>query len=279
MNGFVAAAVLLAACAHATWNAIVKTGGQKRYSTVMVSAAAGAIAALTLPFIRQPDAASWPYLLSSVVLQLAYYTLLSAAYERGDMSHAYPLMRGTAPLLVALLSGLLIGEAVTPARWLGIGCICGGVLGLALHRGSSPGERAATRLALANAVVIAGYTLVDGLGVRRSGSALAYTLWIFLLTAGCQTAWMLWHWARPFLIYVRRHWPSALAGGLGTLFSYSVALWAMTRAPVALVAALRETSILFGTLISVLVLRERITPQRLAATGLIAAGALALRLA
>ncbi|HTY51503.1 MAG TPA: DMT family transporter [Steroidobacteraceae bacterium] len=278
MNGFVIAAVLLAACAHATWNTIVKTGGHKRFSTVMVSAAAGIIAALVLPFIRQPDAASQPFFLSSVVLQLGYYALLSAAYERGDMSHAYPLMRGTAPLLVAIVSGVFIGETVTPAHWLGIGCICGGVLGLALHRGSAPGERTATKLSLANACLIAGYTLIDGLGVRRSGAPLAYTLWIFLLTAGCQTGWQLLHEGRPFVRYLRRHWAAALVGGVGTLASYSVALWAMTRAPVALVAALRETSILFATLISVLILKERVTPQRLAATGLIAAGALALRL-
>ena len=280
MTGYVAAAVLFAALMNATWNAIVKSGGRKIHAILMVSGAAGAISAVLLPFLRQPDPASWRFFLISVVFQLGYYALLSAAYETGDMSHAFPLMRGTVPLLVALFSVAVIGEALKPVHWLAIALICGGVLAMALHRGSAPGEHAATRLALANAFFSAGSVVTDGMGVRRSHAPLAYTLWIFFLTAVIQLTW--WAFARDgraLATYLRQNWRAALVGGVGTLLSYTIALWAMTLAPVALVAALRETSILFAVLISVLVLKERVTPQRLAATGLIAAGALVLRLA
>lgn len=281
MSGFVVGIVLLAACMNASWNAIVKNGGDKRYSTVMVSIAAALIAAVLLPLLPAPAPASWPFIAASTVAQLSYYALLAAAYHRGDMSHAYPLMRGSAPFIVALCSGVLLGEAVSPLHWLGIVLICGGVLAMALH-GREPhpaGGHAVTRLALANALVIAAYTLIDGHGVRQSGSPLAYTLWIFVTTALCQLVWMLGREPASFVTYFRANWKIAFAGGVGSLISYTASLWAMTVAPVALVAALRETSILFGTLISVTLLRERVTPRRLVATGVIAAGALALRLA
>ena len=273
--------VLFAALLNASWNAIVKrSSGDTLLTTIMITSAAGAIAALALPFLPQPAPASWSFIGVSVLLQTLYYALLVAAYRRGDMSHVYPIMRGTAPLIVAALSAALIGEAVAIARWLGIGLICGGVLGLALHRpAQSTPHRAATAFALGNACVIAGYTMIDGLGVRRSGAPAAYALWIFLLSGIGLLLWVsLWR-RRQFAAQLRGRWPLGLAGGAATVLSYSLSLWAMTVAPVALVAALRETSIVFATLISALLLKERITPQRLACTGLIIAGAVALRLA
>ncbi|MFI4869477.1 MAG: EamA family transporter [Steroidobacterales bacterium] len=278
--------VLFAALMHAGWNAIVKGGGDKLLSAVMITSAAAAIAALVLPFLAQPAPASWPFIAGSVALQILYYALLAAAYRGGDLSHAYPIMRGTAPLIVAAVSAWLIGEAVTVARWLGIGLICAGVLGLAAHRpartahgGHAERHRSVTALALANAVVIASYTVIDGLGVRRSGAPVAYTLWIFLLTGIELQLWARIRRRRELGAYLRGQWPQGLAGGAGTVLSYSLALWAMTVAPVALVAALRETSILFATVISALVLKERVTLQRAGCIGLIVAGAWALRLA
>lgn len=288
--------VLFAALMHAGWNAIVKGGGDKLLSAVLITSAAALIAAVVLPFLAPPARVSWPFIAASVALQILYYALLAAAYRGGDLSHAYPIMRGTAPLMVAAVSAWLIGEPVTVARWLGIGLICAGVLGLAAHRPAHnrahsthpahPGHaeqaarhRSVTALALANAVVIAGYTVIDGLGVRRSGAPVAYTLWIFLLT-GIEL--LLWGWIwrrREFGAYLRGQWPQGLAGGAGTVLSYTLALWAMTVAPVALVAALRETSILFATVISALLLKERVTLQRAGCIGLIVAGAWALRLA
>jgi drug/metabolite transporter (DMT)-like permease len=272
--------VLFAALLHASWNVIVKSGEDTLLTAVMITSAAAALAALALPFLSQPAAVSWPYIAASVSLQTLYYALLAAAYRRADMSHAYPIMRGSAPLIVAAVSAWLIGESVSGTRWLGIALICGGVLGLAAHAPvQTTHQRSASALALANACVIAGYTVIDGLGVRRSGAPAAYTLWIFLLTGIEMLLWIsIWR-RREFGAYVRGKWLQALAGGAGTLVSYVLALWAMTLAPVALVAALRETSILFATVISALVLKERVTLQRLAGTGLIIAGAVALRLA
>ena len=272
--------VLFAALLNASWNAIVKSGGDKLLTTVMITTAAACVAALALPFLPQPAPASWPFIGFTVLLQTLYYTLLVAAYRHGDMSHVYPIMRGAAPLMVAALSATLIGEAVSGARWLGIGLICGGVLGLALHRpGHSMTQRTATAFALGNACVIASYTLLDGLGVRRSGAPAAYALWIFLLNGTEQLLLILIWRRRAFAGYVRGRWLQAVAGGASTVGSYGLTLWAMTVAPVALVAALRETSILFATVISALMLKERVTLQRLACIVLIIAGALALRLA
>lgn len=272
--------VLFAALLHAAWNSIVKSGDDKLLTAVMITTAAAGIAALALPLLPPPARASWPFIAGSVSLQTVYYALLAAAYRRADMSHAYPIMRGSAPLMVAATSAALIGESVTGVEWIGIALICGGVLGLALQApAQSAPHRSVTLLALANAGVIAAYTMIDGLGVRRSGAPPAYTLWIFLCTGIEMLLWTAIRRRREFTAYARGKWLPALAGGAGTVVSYALALWAMTVAPVALVAALRETSILFAAMISALVLRERLTLQRLACTGLIVAGAVALRLA
>jgi len=233
--------------------------------------------ALALPFLPLPAAQSWPYIAGSVALQFIYYTLLVRAYAAGDMSHTYPIMRGGAPLIVAALSASLVGEPLTAARWLGVGLICSGVLGLAIHRSASlTPHHAATGYALANAAAIAAYTLVDGIGVRKSQAPASYTLWLFLLIGAVRLSWTLLLRRRELLAYLRRYWPQGLAGGVGTVSSYGLALWAMTIAPVALVAALRETSILFAAVISALVLKERVTPMRIASAVLIAAGAATL---
>lgn len=278
MQLFVVGVVLLAASIHAAWNALIKTGGDTVMTTAIVTTAASCYAALCLPFLPPPASQSWPYIGASVVLQLLYYALLVRAYREGDMSHAYPIMRGTAPLIVAGLSAPLVGEALSPVQWLGIALICGGVLGLAVHRSSAAAlpHRAATAFALANACAIASYTVVDGLGVRKSHAPVSYTLWMFLVVGSLRLLWVCARRRREFFHYARRHWTDAMAGGLGMVSAYGLALWAMTVAPVALVSALRETSILFATAISVLVLKERVTPLRAACTCVIAAGAVTL---
>lgn len=277
MSGLVIAVVLLSACTNASWNAVVKNGGDKLYSSLMVSITAALAAAALLLLLPAPAPVSWPYLACSTVAQLGYYALLAATYHRGDMSHAYPLMRGTAPFLVAVFSVLVLGESLGLLQWAGILLICGGVLVMALHRPAARGH-SVTGLALATACTIATYTLIDGHGVRLSGSPLAYALWTYVLTASCQSVWLLVRGPKPFFQYVRTHWKLGVVGGGCSVVSYTASLWAMALAPVALVAALRETSILFATAISALILRERITLQRLAATCVILAGALTLRL-
>lgn len=270
--------VLFAAACHATWNTIVKNAPDSYLTAVLVAMFAGVISVVALPFVTQPASASWPYLAVGLVLQIAYYVLLATAYRAADMSQAYPLMRGTAPIIVAVVTAFWIGDHLSPAAWTGIALVSAGVFATAAGARHS-GNLRGVGFALANAVVIAAYTINDGIGVRLSGSPAAYTMWLCLLAAiplaGREVI------VRPalFRAYVTANAGLGLIGGAGTLVSYGLALWAMTKAPVAIVAALRETAIVFATGIAVFVLREKITPARIAAIGVITAGVVVLRLA
>ncbi len=267
--------LLFAALLHASWNAIVKASGDKMYAAISVSGSA-AVIALLLPFAPQPTLASAPYLLLSSALQVVYTVLVAKTYQVSDMSQTYPLMRGTAPLLVAIVSVVFLGDRLSPLAWSGIGVICLAILAMAYNGRAS--SRRGVVLALINACFIAGYTLVDGTGVRLSGSALGYTLWSFLMNGSCLLGWATIARRHEVSRYLRQHWHKGLLGGISTMGSYGLALWAMTQAPLAVVAALRETSILFGALIAFVLLKERVIPLRIAAACGIAAGAILLRL-
>jgi drug/metabolite transporter (DMT)-like permease len=193
------------------------------------------------------------------------------------MSLAYPIMRGGAPMIVALAAGAIFAETMSLAGWAGVGLISAGILSMAALGGGS--SRAGLGFAVMNACVIAAYTLTDGLGVRRSGAAVGYTLWIFLLTAPPIVGIAVWRRGAGLLARTAVRWREGVIGGLGTIIAYGVALWAMTLAPVAMVAALRETSILFATAISALVLGEAVGWRRVVAVLIIASGAAVLRLA
>ena len=269
--------VLLAAALHATWNAVVKGGGDTLMTTVLVAGSAALIAVVALPFLPAPARASWLFIAASSVLQIGYFVLIARIYRLSDMSQTYPLMRGTAPLLVAIASAWFLGAPLAPLAWLGVAAICAGIVSMAATRRAGQGK--GVSLALLNAMVIAGYTLIDGAGVRRSGAPAAYTLWLFLLTGAPLVAWALVARRRGFLGYIATNWRLGLVGGFGAAASYGLALWAMTLAPVPVVAALRETSIVFATAISGLVLKEKLGPARIAGALIIAAGAAVLRLA
>jgi multidrug transporter EmrE-like cation transporter len=206
MSSQVLGVVLLGALLHASWNAMVKSRTDTFLVTVLVAGGAGLLSALGLLMLPAPAAASWPYIAVSTVVQLAYYALLVAAYRNGDMSHAYPLMRGSAPLLVALASGPLIGERLGAAQWLAVGCICGGIMALFFTaRTKHPGAQRTTIFALMTACMIASFTLIDGVGVRLSGAPLAYTMWIYMLTAPA---------GRTRRVRAHEHWRAA-AGRYG----------------------------------------------------------------
>jgi drug/metabolite transporter (DMT)-like permease len=270
--------VLLGAALHATWNALVKSGTDKSLDAAMISLGAGIVGLAFLPFVPLPRPEAWPFVLVSAVLQFAYFQLVAAAYKAGDIGLVYPLMRGAAPLLVAMTSGVVLGEHLTPAAMAGVLIISAGVLTLAFE--SRHGGRRAILLALANAAVIATYTFVDAAGARASGNAVSYTLWMSLLppvllfgfAVSQRGTGLVW-------AHVRRSWARGLIGGAGSIASYGLALWAMTKSPVATVAALRETAILFALLISVFLLKEKASIWRYVAGGVIAAGVLVLKLA
>lgn len=271
------AVVVAAAILHASWNAIVKSAGEKFLTTILITATAAASALIALPFLPQPLPASLAYAAVSALFQIAYFLILTRAYQMTDMSQSYPLMRGSAPMLVALVSVFVLREPLSAAAWAGVLAVCCGIIAIAATAAS--GDSRGVRFALLNGVVIACYTLIDGLGVRRSGAPAAYTAWVVLLTGAPLSLWGIIRTRARFLPYLKAHWPLGVAGGLATTISYGLALWAMTLAPIAVVAALRETSILFGTLIAGLILRERLGLVRIASACMIAGGAVALRLA
>ena len=252
----VLAVVLLGALLHASWNMLVKARPDKHVATAVLYTSSGLIAAALLPFLPAPDAASWPFLAVSTVLELLYGIVLATAYRVGDLSHAYPLMRGAARFWSPPRAAHS-GERLSDAVWLGIALLSGALISLVFEGRSRRQPSAATGLALFNAVLIAAYTMVDGVGSRRSGHAVAYGFWLFTLIG---VPWLLWAavahrrdgWAK-----VRASMPIGMLCGAFSLASYVLALWAMTRAPIASVAAVRETSIVFGTVLGAFVLHEQ----------------------
>ena len=283
----VVAAVLGGALLHAGWNALVKSSGDKPLDTALVHLM-GALVALPFALVAGlPAPAAWPYIGASLVIHIGYYVALAGAYQHGELGMTYPIMRGFAPLLVALGSAAVVGEAPSASAWAGI---VGITLGVALVGLAHPGEALhhgkALGYAFANAAIIALYTFVDGLGVRTEvrvgGEVARYVLWLFVLDG---IAYPLGVWWRrtpaaraQALAYARQRWPVAALGGSASIGSYAIALWAMTRAPVASVAALRETSVLFAAVLGTMLLGERFGVQRALGTVVIVVGVIALRL-
>ena len=277
-------AVLFGALLHASWNALIKSGQDKALDTALIHLLGCGVGVVLVAGVGLPRSEAWPWLAGSMVIHIGYYITLVGAYRHGELGFAYPIMRGTAPLLVAMLSGHLIGEHLPLAAWLGVAGISSGVLLLGLTRSNveSGSRRHALAYALANAAIIAAYTIVDGLGVRSSGNALQYVALLFMLDGLPYFTIVMWQRRAalaPSIAFMRQRWPVALVGSCASLGAYAIALWAMTKAPVASVAALRETSVLFATLIGVLMLKERFRFQRFLGTGAVVAGVMALRLA
>jgi len=274
----VVVAVLFGALLHASWNALVKSSQDKALDTATIHLVGSLMALPAAMLLGWPDAASWPYIVASTLIHIAYYTALTGAYKHGDLGLTYPLMRGTAPLLVALSATTTVGETLSPLGWAGVLGVSCGVLALGLSQHALDSKRA-VGFALANAVVIALYTVIDALGARASGNPLQYVVALFALDGwpfallvlarrGAATTWP----------YVQRRWPVAMVGATASFGSYGIALWAMTRAPVATVAALRETSVLFAALIGTWFLKEAFNLRRAVGTAVIVGGVMALRL-
>ncbi len=272
-------AVLGAGFLHASWNALLKAapGGDALLDTASVVAGSSLCGLLVVPFVALPDPGAWKFAAASAVVHFGYYVTLSQAYRTGDLSFAYPLMRGTAPLIVTLLGIVFLREWPTPQVALGIALICGGIVSIAFVRHNRH-PAAAAGWAFANAGIIAVYTLVDGAGARASGNALSYVAWLTFLEAIPFLAWIHWHRGSAAIAYVRRGWRRGLFGGAISLAAYAIVLWAMTKAPVAAVAALRETSVLFAALIGAVWLREGFGLPRLVGAASVVAGVAALKL-
>ena len=274
----VTVAVLGAALAHATWNAMLKSSRDVLFDMTLVVFAAGLVTAPFMLVVELPAPAAWPYIIASMLLHIAYYVALVGAYRAGDLSHGYPIMRGIAPLIVSLCALAWLGEAPTPSVWLGVLLICGGVLSLGFVGFHWRQSRVALGWALANACIIASYTLVDAAGVRVAGRAESYVVWLFTLDALPFTLMILAIKKREMVFYARQYWLRGLVGGALSAAAYGIVLWAMTRAPVAAVAALRETSVIFAALIGAWLLKEGHLARRIAGAATVAAGVIALKI-
>jgi drug/metabolite transporter (DMT)-like permease len=279
LTGFVLFAVLFGALLHATWNALIKAQPDKFLAATLVAVGAGIIALPIMAILPAPPVAAWPYIAASSVIHVGYFALVAFAYRSADLGVAYPLTRGTAPPLTALLAFLLVGETLGLNQWLSIAAIAAGIVALsadALLRGGLTRNTAIA--AFANAGVIVVYTLVDGLGARAADSGPVYVAWMLAGTALLLLVWMLAARGASFIRAFRKEWLFALGTGGLSLVSYAISLWAMTIAPIGLVAALRETSVLFGALIGTIFFGESFGPKRWLALGLIVAGIIVLRL-
>lgn len=282
---FLVLALLFAALLHASWNALIKSGGDKSLDTALIHSLGLFFAMPAVLWFGLPPAAAWPFIAASSLIHIAYYVALAGAYRYGDLGLTYPIMRGSAPLLVALVSSLLMDEQLSGAAWLGVVVLSAGVLLVGLARAGHDAANAGHRrkalcFALVNAGIIASYTVIDGMGVRASGNAFSYVAALFLFDGLPYMALVLWR-AGPrrgqALRYMRARAPLALAGSAASLGSYAIALWAMMHAPVALVAALRETSVIFAALIGTWILGERFGWARATGTALVVAGVVTLR--
>ena len=283
MSLTVSFAVLLAALLHASWNAMIKGGSDVLLDTAAIVAGAGLVALPFLFLVPLPAPASWPYILASVATHVAYYFLMINAYRSGDLSLVYPLMRGVAPLLTGLLAIAWVGEWPGVFGWAGMALISLGVMALAFRPArvgaALHGHGRAVGFALGNAGVIALYTLIDGTGARLAGNAWSYIVWLFVLDALPFTLFMLATRSRDFIQALMQRRKRGLIGGSLSAGAYAISVWAMTQAPMALVASLRETSVLFATLIGARLLKEQLTPRRWAGAGAVVAGVVALKLA
>ncbi len=281
MEAGVLALVLLAAVLHASWNALVKAGEDKLVMQTLVISVHGYLAMPLLFFLPLPDPASWPYLGLSALIHFVYYAGVIGAYRHGDLSQVYPIARGSAPALVALGAWALAGEALSAAELLGVFTVSLGIVSLTglpgqLRRGRGDGdgrEAKAIGFALLTGMTIASYSLADGLGVRESGNALSYILWLFALEAVPLTAFCLWRRRGRVVAAFKPHLKAGIIGSLLSGLAYGIVIWAMSVAPMAHVVALRETSVVIAAIIGTRLLREPFGRKRIAAAAVVAAGA------
>ncbi len=274
MSGEIVALVLVAALAHASWNALAKSDDDRLVTLGAINAFRFLLCIPLVLALPIPARASWPYLVISAILHIGYYIFLIRAYRFGDLSKVYPLARGLSPLLVAVGAFVFAGERLSAIAMAGVGIACAGIASLSMggaqaHAGN---HRRGVFFAAGAALFIAGYTVTDAMGVRLSDAAVSYVAWLGILNG------------LPLLLVAAvvrrgaftrhlaaRAWKSA-AGGLLQLSAYGLVVWALALAPMAAVSALRETSVLFAAIIGVKLLGDPLGTRRILAAALVASG-------
>jgi drug/metabolite transporter (DMT)-like permease len=272
-------AVLAAAFMHASWNLLVKLKLDRFLSLFLLQTLMGFMGAAMLIFFAWPARASLPYALVSGLLHTGYNVFLARSYRHGDLSQVYPIARGTAPLLTLLTTWLVAHEQISIPAAIGIGVLVTGIYLVAMGKSKSLHlDRTTLLFALGTSGFIAAYTVVDGLGGRISGAASGYTGTVFILDAAFLCAVGVYMRGTGIFREISPYWKSGLVGAVLSAAAYWIVIWAMTKAPIAAVAALRETSILFVILMSAKFLQESMSWTRILGGILVVAGAIALRL-
>lgn len=278
MFGITGGLVLLAAVLHASWNALLHGNRDRALSMTWMSIAIAAVATIVVTQVPLPSAAAWPYIIASGLVHNAYNLALIQSYKRGDLGQAYPIARGTSPLLVALGAALFAGERIDPLHAFGVLLVSAGIVALALQRSHT--SRTGIVIALVTGATIALYTVIDGIGVRHTdGQAIAYTAWMFVFYWAMPVWFVATRGTRALWAPVRANPASigaSIGGGLLSIAAYGIVIWALQSDAMSGVSALRETSVVFAVLIGRVALKETVSAMRWVACSVVTVGAICL---
>ncbi|MEE2699562.1 MAG: DMT family transporter [Pseudomonadota bacterium] len=264
MDALVILLVLIAAVLHAVWNALVKVDDDRLMTMAVVICTTGILSPILLLLGPNPAPESWPYLATSVILNNIYFLFLIEAYRNGDLSHAYPLARGSAPLMVAAGAMLFSEERLGLSDLVGVVLVSGAIISLVLFSGDERQKGWKTVVyPLLTGLMIASYTVIDGIGVRLSGSPAGFIGWLFLLSPLPITLISIIRRGSGFLSFLQTRWKSSILAGCLNFGSYGLAIWALSMGTMAHVSALRETSVIIAALIGTLFLGESFGLRRI----------------
>jgi drug/metabolite transporter (DMT)-like permease len=269
--------VLIAAVAHASWNAVIKSSADRLLMLTAMRAVGFVLGLVIACLVPPPSARSMVLLVSAAAIHYVYYYLMLRTYHTGDMSQVYPISRGTAPLLVALLAAMFAGEVLKPLATVAVMILSGGILALALSGHSI--NRKAVHFALLTGIAIASYSFLSGVGVRESSSVLGYAAWLEIATSVGMVSVGFMRNRDEIVGFARQRWRAGLAAGLLSAGGYATALWAMSALPLAPVIALRETSVVFAAIIGSVILKEGFAARRVAAAAAVLVGVVLLAIA
>ena len=278
MDPLIIFVVLCAAVTHASWNTLVKVGNDPLMTAAVLNVATTVIGFALVLVVGLPDPGTWPYLIGSVITHTGYFVCLTNGYRVGDLSHVYPLARGSGPIYAAILTYLVAGEALSPAGVAAVAIICAAILSLTFVSGRiTEGGKAPVVFGLATGLFIGSYTLIDGLGVRVAGSPLNFIVWVFVLHGFPIVAIAFWQRRGRLRTSLQANWKRGALGGVLGFVGYGFVLWAMSTNPIALVSALRETSVIIAALIGTRLLGEPFGRSRIAAAFAVACGIVLLQ--
>ena len=277
MDPLVLTLVLTAAVLHATWNALIKSGGDPWVRLAVVNGVGIVCAAAWLPFVEAPNAEAWPFILGSVAIHQVYFVCVALQYRFGDLSHVYPISRGTAPILVAAAAFIFAGETLSPAGAVAVIVISAAIISLTFDSRWPTGEGKGVFFALCTSVTIAVYTVIDGLGGRTADDVFAYIVYLFLID-GLPFGLMVFYLRRRTLATaLKENWKTGILCGLMSYPAYALVIWAMTLSPLTYVSALHETSVILAVLIGSRLMGEPFGTRRLGAAAAVATGVVLLQ--